>query len=84
MTWNTPIPFHWLLPHTYTLTPQVVGRRLQNAETRVRDPRPVYVGFIVHKVALEKVSVTVLRFSPVRIIPPMLHTRCHASATKVI
>ena len=35
------------------------------------DPKPV--GFVVDKVTLRMVSVRVLRFFPVSIIPPMLH-----------
>jgi hypothetical protein len=37
------------------------------------DPRSVQVGFVVDKVALGQVLPRVLRFSPVRFIPPLLH-----------
>jgi len=37
-------------------------------------PRPVHVRFVVHKVALGQVCLPVLLFSPVSIIPPVLHT----------
>jgi hypothetical protein len=40
------------------------------------------VGVLVNRVALKKVFVLVLRFSPVGIIPPMLHT--HSSTTYAI
>ena len=36
--------------------------------------RPVHVGFLVGRVALGQVFVEVLWFSPVSVIPPMLHT----------
>jgi hypothetical protein len=36
-------------------------------------PRADNVGFVVDKVALELVSLRILWFSPVNIIPPMLH-----------
>jgi len=36
--------------------------------------RSVYVGFVVNKVAVEQVFMQVLWFSPVNIIPPMMHT----------
>jgi hypothetical protein len=38
------------------------------------DVRPVYKTFLVAKVTLRQVSHRVPRFSPVRIIPPLLHT----------
>jgi hypothetical protein len=38
------------------------------------DPRTVYVRFVVDTVALGRVFLPVLRFSPVSIIPPKLHT----------
>jgi hypothetical protein len=38
------------------------------------DPRPVYMGFVVNKVALGQVFLRVLHLSPVSIIPPMLHS----------
>jgi hypothetical protein len=37
-------------------------------------PRSVHVGFVVDKVALGQVFLWVLRFFPVNIIPPWLHT----------
>jgi len=41
------------------------------------DPRSFNVRFVVGKVALCQVFQTVLRVSPVRIIPPMLHAHVH-------
>jgi hypothetical protein len=35
---------------------------------------PVHVGFVVHKVAVEQVSLQVLQFSPVHKIQPIPHT----------
>jgi hypothetical protein len=52
---------------------QAVSRRPHNAEVRVRG-RVVHMGFVVDKVALERVSHRVLRFSPNNIISPELHT----------
>jgi hypothetical protein len=37
------------------------------------DPGSVHVGFVVDKVALGPVFLRVLRFSPVNLIPPVLH-----------
>jgi hypothetical protein len=37
------------------------------------DPGSVHVGFFVDKVALGKVFLRELRFSPVNVIPPVLH-----------
>jgi hypothetical protein len=37
------------------------------------DPGLVHVGFVVDKVALGQVFPRVLRFSPVNLIPPVLH-----------
>jgi hypothetical protein len=37
-------------------------------------PGPVHVGFVVDKVALGQVSVRVIQFSPVGLIPPLLST----------
>jgi hypothetical protein len=50
---------------------QVVSRRPLTAEARVR-ARVNPWGFAVDKVALGQVSLRVLRFSPVNIIPPSL------------
>jgi hypothetical protein len=36
-------------------------------------PRPVYVGFVVGKVALGRGFLRVLRFAPDNIIPPLIH-----------
>jgi ABC-type Zn2+ transport system substrate-binding protein/surface adhesin len=48
---------------------QAVSRWSHTAAARVlTQVNPV--GFVVHKVALGQVSVRVLRFSPVNIIPP--------------
>jgi hypothetical protein len=41
------------------------------------DPRPAHVRFVVNKLALEKGFRPVLQFSPVSIIPPMLHTHSY-------
>jgi hypothetical protein len=40
----------------------------------VFDPRLVHVRFVTYKVALGQLFLPVLQFSPVSIIPPMLHT----------
>jgi hypothetical protein len=40
-------------------------------------PRSVCVTFVVDRVALGQVFIPVLRFSPVSIIPSMLHTQLH-------
>jgi hypothetical protein len=39
----------------------------------LRRPGSVHVGFVVDKVALGQVFPRVLRFSPVNLIPPVLH-----------
>jgi hypothetical protein len=39
----------------------------------VLDPGSVYVGFVVDKVALGQVFPRVFRFSPVNLIPSVLH-----------
>lgn len=36
-------------------------------------PRVVYVGFVVDKVAMEQVSIQVIRLLPVNIMSPILH-----------
>ena len=38
------------------------------------NPRPVHVGFVVDRVAVGQFSLGLLLFSPVSIIPPLLHT----------
>jgi len=38
------------------------------------NPGPVYVGFVVNKVAMVQVFLRALSFSPVSIIPPLLRT----------
>jgi hypothetical protein len=44
--------------------------------------RPIYMGFVVEKVALEQVFLQVLRFSSVRvIIPPVVYTLFHLPPT---
>ena len=50
---------------------QAVGRRPRRPGF---DPRPVHARFVVDKVELGQVSLSVLRFS-VSIIPPMLHVK---------
>jgi hypothetical protein len=37
------------------------------------DPGSAHVGFVVDKLALGQVFLRVLRFSPVHVIPPVLH-----------
>ena len=39
------------------------------------DPRPVRVRFVVDKMELEQVLLGVLRFSPVSVIPQIVHVR---------
>jgi hypothetical protein len=46
---------------------QAVSRRPLTAEVRVRTRESIHVGFVVDKVALEQVSLWVLRFSSVNI-----------------
>jgi hypothetical protein len=53
--------------------------------------RPDHVGFVVDKVAMGQVSLRVLRFSPVHISPPLLHTHlspphemCHSPDQAVL
>ena len=41
------------------------------------EPRPVRLGFVVDKVPLGQVLLRVLLFSPVSIVPPMLHTNIY-------
>jgi hypothetical protein len=48
----------------------VTGLSLQRAGFL---PKSIHVGFVVDKVALGQVFLRVLRFSPVIIIPPLLH-----------
>jgi hypothetical protein len=43
----------------------------------VFDPRPINVRFVVDKITMGQVFLQVLRFSPVSIIPPTLHTNLH-------
>lgn len=45
------------------------------------DPRSVGVRFAVDKVAISHVSLPVLIFVPVSVIPPMLHSHFHINAT---
>ena len=46
------------------------------------DGMPFYVGFLVDTVALGQVCLQVFWFSPVRIIPPVLHN--HLSVTETV
>jgi hypothetical protein len=48
------------------------------------NPEPVRVGFVVDRLALERVCHQVLLFSPVSVIPPMLNTDIHSSSTDAI
>jgi hypothetical protein len=52
---------------------QAVSRRPPTAEARVRSGVSPCGGFVVDKVALGQVFPRVLQFSPVNIIPPVLH-----------
>jgi hypothetical protein len=52
---------------------QAVSRRLLTAEARVRSRGQSHVGFVVDEVAMGQVFPTVLRFSPVSFVPPVLH-----------
>jgi hypothetical protein len=45
----------------------------QEAHNILPNPRAVHMGFVVDKVAQGQVFLLVLRFSPVSIIPPLLH-----------
>jgi hypothetical protein len=51
---------------------QAVSRRPLTAEARF-DTGSVHVKFLVEKVALGQVFLRVLPFSPVNLIPPVLH-----------
>jgi len=51
---------------------QAIGRRPHTAEERVQ-PSPFHVGFVVDQVQLMPVYIPALRFSPVSIIPPVIH-----------
>jgi len=46
----------------------------------VFDTRPVYVRFVMERVALGQVFIPVLLFSPVSINPPVLHNHLHLHA----
>jgi hypothetical protein len=51
------------------------------------DPRSVHVRLVVDKVALGQVFLRVRPFSPVSVIPPMLHTDsviCYRRYTRII
>jgi len=50
------------------------------------NPRPVRVGFVLHKVTLGQIFLRVLRFPPVNVIPPMLHDHSfiHSSITDAV
>ena len=52
---------------------QAVSRRSLTAEARVRF-QASHEEFVVDEVALRQISLRVLRFPPVNIIPPLLHT----------
>jgi hypothetical protein len=41
------------------------------------DPRPVFVRFVVDRLAMRQVSIRILRFPPASIIPPMLRIYLH-------
>ena len=47
------------------------------------DPRPVHVGSVVDRVAVGQFSLGLLQFSPVSIIPSMLHTPLHPYTTHI-
>jgi hypothetical protein len=66
------VSFYVTFSYTDRAVAQAVSRRPLTAEARVR-PESVHVGFVVDKVALGQVFPRVLRFSPVNLIPPMLH-----------
>jgi hypothetical protein len=51
------------------MTQAVSGRRRSDFDTR-----PVCVGFMVDRFALGSVHLRIIRFSPVSVNPPMLHT----------
>jgi hypothetical protein len=65
----TPKAVQWL---------KLLDARL-SAQRPIFDPRPVYVGFLVDKVALGEVYLPVFRFYAVSIIPLML--RIHSAVT---
>jgi hypothetical protein len=47
--------------------------KTQELVKKKTNPGSVHVGFVVDKVALRQVFLRVLRFSPVNLIPPVLH-----------
>jgi hypothetical protein len=55
------------------------GRLVADPSPRSRGfyPRTVHVRYVVDKVALGRVFLRVLRFLPVTVIPPVLHTHLH-------
>jgi hypothetical protein len=61
---------------------QAVRGRLFTEEATF-DPRPVPVRLVVDKVALGQVSLPVLRFPPVSILPPPLHIHLHLHAAVI-
>jgi hypothetical protein len=59
---------------------QVTGLSLQRPRF---NPRSLHMGFVMDKVTLGQVSLQVLGFIFVNIIPPMLHTHLHLNATLI-
>jgi hypothetical protein len=55
---------------------QVVSRRLLTAEARVRALVSLH-GSCVGKIGLAQIFLRVLQFSPVSIIPPLLHVHTY-------
>jgi hypothetical protein len=63
---NMDFMFYWAVPWLRRLPVSHHGDLGFN-------PRPVHVGFVVDKVAMGQVFLQVLRYSPVSIVPPLLH-----------
>jgi len=71
---------NWLVCITET---ECVYCRPVTSEARVRS-QSVHVRFVVEKKALGQVCLPVLLFSPVSVIPPMLHTHhLHAALSRM-
>lgn len=60
-----------------SLSKEYLGEdKVDGISRRIRrfNPRPIYVGFLVKKVALGQISLRVRRLFPATIIPSILHT----------
>jgi hypothetical protein len=69
-------------PQTYALDRKIIG--MGSLPLIFITLRPVDVGFLVDKVSLGQVSISVLQFSPVSIIPLILQLILHSSTTDAV